>query len=51
MMTFAFKETDTVCFTVFGKLNFAYGGLILSSSQFFATAQAASKNEAHFKKG
>ncbi len=43
-----------ICYSVFHRFRqakFAYGGLILSSSQFFATAPAASKNGARFKSG
>ncbi len=38
-------------FQGFSQAKFAYGGLILSSSQFFDTAPTASKNEAHVKSG
>ncbi len=32
----------------FGKAKFAYGGLVLSSRQFYTTAPAASKNDTQF---
>jgi hypothetical protein len=38
-------------FQGFSKAKSANGGSILSSSQFFDTAPAASKNEARFKSG
>jgi hypothetical protein len=40
-----------VCFADLGKLHLPNGGSILSPSQFFVTASAASKNEAHFESG
>jgi hypothetical protein len=38
-------------FHQFRQTKFAYVGSILSSSQFFATPPAASKNNAHYKRG
>ncbi len=45
------KFQDYSVFQGFGKAKFDNGGSILSSSQFFDTAPAASKNEACFQSG
>jgi hypothetical protein len=50
-LLFSSSFTYYSVFHLFRQAKFDNGGSILSSSQFFATAQAASKNEARFKSG